>query len=75
VVFLDGVELLDCFIKCSQVLVGRPEEALMVGDWPERNMVGAKAVGMRTCWAKYGSFSKTSDADCELQAPGICWIF
>jgi putative hydrolase of the HAD superfamily len=26
----------------------------MVGDWPEKDMAGAKAVGMQTAWAKYG---------------------
>ena len=34
----------------------KPEECLFVGDWPERDIEGAAAVGMRTCWAKYGSF-------------------
>ena len=32
----------------------KPEEILMVGDWPERDMHGAKKVGMKTCFAKYG---------------------
>jgi len=31
---------------------------LMVGDWPERDLVGAKKLGMKTCFAKYG-FEKT----------------
>ena len=31
-----------------------PPAILMVGDWPERDMAGAKAVGMRTAWARYG---------------------
>ncbi len=31
-----------------------PNEAIMVGDWPERDMQGAKNVGMRTAYAKYG---------------------
>lgn len=32
----------------------RPNEVLMVGDWPERDMVGARAAGLRTAWASYG---------------------
>ena len=32
-----------------------PNEAVMVGDWPERDMKGAKSVGMRTAYAKYGN--------------------
>ncbi len=32
-----------------------PSEALMVGDWPERDMVGAARLGMRTVFASYGN--------------------
>ncbi len=31
-----------------------PNQVLMVGDWPEKDMVGAKVAGMRTAWARYG---------------------
>ncbi len=31
-----------------------PADALMVGDWAERDMVGATAIGMRTAFAAYG---------------------
>jgi putative hydrolase of the HAD superfamily len=31
-----------------------PEEALMVGDWPDRDMAGAAALGIRTVFAHYG---------------------
>lgn len=31
-----------------------PEEVLMIGDWAERDMVGAKNVGMQTAFAGYG---------------------
>jgi putative hydrolase of the HAD superfamily len=43
-------------------------EALMVGDWPERDMVGAKAVGIRTVFARYGDAFGTqhSGADYEI---------
>jgi HAD superfamily hydrolase (TIGR02253 family) len=29
-------------------------DALMVGDWPERDVIGAKALGMKTVFARYG---------------------
>jgi putative hydrolase of the HAD superfamily len=47
----------------------KPEEALMVGDWPERDVVGAKAVGMKTAFARYGDTfgTKEHDADYELK--------
>jgi putative hydrolase of the HAD superfamily len=37
-----------------ETLKVEPQQALMVGDWPERDMVGAKGVGIRTVFAKYG---------------------
>jgi putative hydrolase of the HAD superfamily len=44
------------------------ESALMVGNWPERDMVGAKMVGMKTVFARYGDLFKTkkSGADWEI---------
>lgn len=46
-----------------------PEEILFVGDWPERDIKGAKAVGMKTALAKYGSLhpAKGIKADFELK--------
>ena len=45
-----------------------PEEALMIGDWPERDVVGAKKVGIKTIFARYGdtSFIRNSGADWEV---------
>ncbi len=31
-----------------------PDEAIMVGDWPERDVVGASQVGIKTIFARYG---------------------
>ncbi|MBD3310335.1 TIGR02253 family HAD-type hydrolase [Candidatus Woesearchaeota archaeon] len=31
-----------------------PQECLMVGDMPERDIKGAKALNLKTCFAKYG---------------------
>lgn len=46
-----------------------PEETLMVGDWPERDMVGATKAGIRTAFARYGDTFGTVDsgADFELE--------
>ena len=45
----------------------RPSECLMVGDWPERDIKGAKAMGMKTCFAKYGNPKvRKSYADYEI---------
>jgi HAD superfamily hydrolase (TIGR02253 family) len=45
----------------------RPSECLMVGDWPERDIKGAKKLGMKTCFARYGNPKvRKSYADYEI---------
>ncbi len=44
----------DPFKKALTMLSINPREALMVGDWPERDIVGASKVGIKTVFAKYG---------------------
>ncbi|MFA5859154.1 MAG: HAD-IA family hydrolase [Elusimicrobiota bacterium] len=45
-----------------------PTKALMIGDWAERDILGAKQLGMRAVWAKYGNLFETavSGADYEI---------
>jgi HAD superfamily hydrolase (TIGR02253 family) len=45
-----------------------PKETIMVGDWAERDIVGAAKLGMITAFARYGDTfnTKTSGADYEL---------
>jgi len=46
----------------------KPEECLMVGDWPERDIKGAKAIGIKTCFARYGNLkAKKVNADYEIK--------
>ncbi|MEE9464438.1 MAG: HAD-IA family hydrolase [Candidatus Neomarinimicrobiota bacterium] len=56
------------FHKICNLLHIQPDEALMVGDWPERDMVGAKQVGMLTAFARYGDTLgvEISGADYDL---------
>lgn len=45
----------------------KPAECLMVGDRPERDIKGAKKLGMLTCFARYGNpKAKGSGADYEV---------
>ena len=45
----------------------KAHECLMVGDRPERDIKGAKKLGMLTCFAKYGNpTAKGSEADYEI---------
>ncbi len=39
----------------------QPQETLMVGDWAERDVVGATQVGMKTVFARYGDQFGTED--------------
>jgi len=46
----------------------RPENCLMIGDWPERDIKGAKRLGMKTCFARYGNAKvRKSGADYEIK--------
>jgi putative hydrolase of the HAD superfamily len=56
------------FEKILSLMKCEPAETIMVGDWAERDIKGAKALGMRTAWAKYGNEFDTpvSGADFEL---------
>jgi putative hydrolase of the HAD superfamily len=56
------------FQKALDRLGVQPNEALMVGDWAERDVVGAAQVGMKTAFARYGDTFGTlvSNADFEL---------
>jgi putative hydrolase of the HAD superfamily len=42
------------FQKVLSVIECDPGETMMVGDWPERDLVGAREVGMHTVFARYG---------------------
>lgn len=42
------------FRKVLAVLGSKPENTIMIGDWPERDLVGAREVGMTTVFARYG---------------------
>ena len=46
----------------------QPDESIMVGDWPERDVVGARQIGMRTAFARYGDTFSTqhSGADWDI---------
>ena len=56
------------FKLCLDALDLDPDETIMVGDWPERDVVGAKNLGMKTAFARYGDTFGTvhSGADWDL---------
>ena len=51
------------FRRALQDLGVAPDEALMVGDWPERDVLGAKSLGMKTVFARYGDTFGTKEGE------------
>lgn len=42
------------FKKALKMLGVEPKEAIHIGDWPDKDILGAKRLGMKTCFARYG---------------------
>ena len=49
----------------------KPEECLMVGDWVERDIVGAANLKMKTAFAKYGDTFDTKEHSADYQLNDI----
>ncbi len=49
----------------------KPNECLMIGDWAERDMVGAKKVGMKTVFARYGDTFDTKNPESDYDINSI----
>ena len=59
------------FRRALEVLGTRGDETLMVGDWPDRDIKGAKGAGIRTVWAKYGDTFETKESGAEFDIDDI----
>ena len=59
------------FKKALRMLGTRPSETIMVGDWAERDILGAKNLKIRTAWAKYGNTFDTKDSGAEFELDDI----
>ena len=49
----------------------KADECLMIGDWAERDMVGAKSVGMKTVFARYGDTFNTGNPESDYDINSI----
>lgn len=49
----------------------KPFEVVMVGDWPERDIEGAKNLGLRTVWAEYGGRAVVGAHGADASIPSI----
>ncbi len=59
------------FEKALELLEVAPAEAVMVGDWAERDIVGAKEIGMYTVFARYGNTFGTLHSGADLDIDDI----
>jgi putative hydrolase of the HAD superfamily len=59
------------FQKALDLLGVGPGEALMVGDWAERDMVGAAQLGIRTVFARYGDTFGTQESGADFELADI----
>jgi HAD superfamily hydrolase (TIGR02253 family) len=59
------------FRKALELLAVQPKEALMVGDWAERDMIGAGNIGIKTVFARYGDTFGTIDTHADYEVNDI----
>lgn len=59
------------FRKALELLEVPPEEALMVGDWAERDMIGAANIGMKTVFARYGDTFGTLETHANYEISDV----
>jgi putative hydrolase of the HAD superfamily len=59
------------FRKVLDLLATVPDETLMIGDWAERDVVGAAQVGIRTVFARYGDTFGTHESGADFEVGDI----
>lgn len=59
------------FLRVLDVLGMTADEVLMVGDWPDRDMIGAQGVGIRTVFARYGDTFGTVESGADFEIDDI----
>lgn len=59
------------FLKALELLGVKPQQTLMVGDWAERDIVGASKVGMKTVFARYGDTFGTVETHADYEVSDI----
>ena len=59
------------FAMALDLLKINSEDTIMVGDWPERDVEGAKKVGMKTIFARYGDTFETKESGADWDVNDI----
>lgn len=63
------------FNKAVELLGIPPKNIIMVGDWPDRDVVGGRLAGMKTAFAKYGDVFNTESSGADYDLNDISEIF
>lgn len=59
------------FLLALEKLDVKPAEAVMIGDWAERDIAGAKKLGLVTVFARYGDVQQTTDSGADHEIDDI----
>jgi putative hydrolase of the HAD superfamily len=59
------------FREVLRRLGAQPAESLMIGDWAERDVVGAASLGMKTVFARYGDTFDTKDSGADYEVNDV----
>jgi putative hydrolase of the HAD superfamily len=59
------------FRKALEALDVKAEDAIMIGDWAERDMIGVAKVGMKTVFARYGDTFNTKETHADYEIDDI----
>jgi putative hydrolase of the HAD superfamily len=59
------------FERAMDCMAMNPSEVIMLGDWPERDMVGAKALGIKTVFARYGDTKNVTHSGADFEIDDI----
>jgi putative hydrolase of the HAD superfamily len=59
------------FLMALKQLRVKPQEAIMIGDWAERDMVGAKRAGLKSVFARYGDTQNTQQSGADFEVDDI----
>ena len=59
------------FERALERMALKPSEVIMVGDWPERDMVGAKQLGIKTVFARYGDVTGVTSGGADFDIDDI----
>ena len=62
------------FMRAVNELDVKTEECIMIGDWPERDVLGATKIGMVSVFARYGNTFGTVESGADYEIDDISEI-